>query len=123
MSVSSPLKLYHFQAFLIWWHSPFKYNTFFRDFLISPGPTGLYRIVNILHTSEIITNISGQLQLRVKFLKGNIVSNNTFFKGAVSTDNICLKAVALFGAYCGHPTLDFNHFLQYPRLFTGSWSP
>jgi hypothetical protein len=24
MSISSPLNLYHFQAFLIWWHSPFK---------------------------------------------------------------------------------------------------
>ncbi len=24
MSISSPLKLYHFQAFLIWWHSPFN---------------------------------------------------------------------------------------------------
>jgi hypothetical protein len=24
MSILSPLKLYHFQAFLIWWHSLFK---------------------------------------------------------------------------------------------------
>ncbi len=24
MSISSPLKLYHFQAFLIWLHTPFK---------------------------------------------------------------------------------------------------
>ncbi len=24
MSISSPLKLYHFQALIIWWHSPFK---------------------------------------------------------------------------------------------------
>jgi hypothetical protein len=24
MSISSSLKLHHFQAFLIWWHSPFK---------------------------------------------------------------------------------------------------